>query len=325
MAFETLRQAVGRTAPQKRHPTAGSARDPDEVLQPASLDDSEVPSWSERARQRLGTVVIGSFLLLVVLGIVLIFARRYFVAVLTHPVVVTTAKYGTVAAVFYTLGEHRRHQRLMHIDRFVNFSGEGLTRYFGEYETDSAGEDVFVPYRGFSPVLKRPRKLRLGDLGGDLARSATKGNRDEDDPVRIRLDDAVTDAKQTDLGTVVGSLSDGLKHDTWGETTDLYTAPPDLADEDRYRRLQQKLRYYAERVVPHLRDEVETLEEQLADVQERASRDQDEAIDEFIDRYTDIEDARDDRRTVDDDERAVDLGGPTPDTQANGHTGGETQ
>jgi len=311
MSSEKLRNAAGSNGPRKRFADEDSVEDPEETVAPETWRDEETPTWGERLRRRWITVVALGFVGFVVLGILTVYAGRFLVGTLSNPLVQSTLKYGAVLGVGFVLGTWWLFGKLERVDELVLFTGDGVKRYVGEYDSDSAGNRVFIPYRGYTRILKRTRKLTLGDLGGDLARAEQKAGRDEDDPIRIRLEDAITGDLATDLGTVAASLTGGLAIDPYGRESDLYTTPPDIADEERYAQLRDQLEYYAEKEIPSLESDVEDLEEKLAEVRERAKRDTDESIDKFIARVTDLEEARDRRR----DRRAregthVTVGGP---------------
>jgi len=321
MSSEKLRNAAGSTGPRKRFADEETVEDPEETVAPDTWRDEETPSWGERLRRRWKSVLALGLIGLVVLGILTVYAGRFLVTTLSDPLVQTTLKYGAVLAVGFILGVWWLFGKLERVDELVLFTGEGVKRYVGEYDTDSHGNTVFEPYRGYSRILKRTRKLTLGDLGGDLARAEQKAGRDEEDPVRVRLEDAITGVHHTDTGTVAASLTGGLRLDQYGKETDLYTSPPDIADEERYDRLVDQLRYYVEKEIPSLEADIEDLEEKLAEVRERAKRDTDESIDKFINRVTDLEEARDNRRDRRARERAhVTVGGPE---RSNGRENGK--
>mgnify|MGYP000589718595 CR=1 FL=1 len=311
MSSEKLRNAAGSKGPRKRFADTDSVDDPEEVVAPESWRDEQTPTWGERLLRRKKTVAALGLIGAIVLGILTVYAGRYIISALTNPIVQSTLKYGAVLGVGFILGVWWLFGKLERVDELVLFTGEGVKRYVGDYDTDTHGNRVFEPYRGYSRFLKRTRKLTLGDLGGDLARAEQKAGRDEDDPVRIRLEDAITGSYSTDTGAVAASLTGGLHIDEYGRETDLYTAPPDLADEERYAALRDQLEYYSEKEIPSLEADVEDLEEKLAEVRERARRDTDESVEKFIGRVTDLEEARDRRR----DRRAregthVSIGGP---------------
>ncbi|QLH83395.1 hypothetical protein [Halosimplex pelagicum] len=313
MALETLRNSVGSTGPQKRHPS-GEIDDPDDLVEPDSWRDQQTPTVGDRLRRNWKSVVALGFIAAVVLGILAVYAGRFLIGALTDPLVQTTLKFGAVLGVGFVLGVRWLFGRIERTDRLVLFTGEGIKRYYGQLDRTNAGVLVFKPYRGWSGLLKRTKHLTLGDLGGDLARAASKAGREDDDPVAIRLDDAITGTHSTDTGSVAASLSAGLKVDKYGKETDLYTAPPDLADGERYDELAQQLEYYVEKEVPRLESDIDDLEDQLEEVRERARRDTDEAIDQFIGRVSDLEESRDDRRTRREERRRrrqVAVGGPS--------------
>jgi len=317
MALETIRNSVGSNGPRKRHPS-GEIEDPDELVEPDSWRDQETPTIGQRIRRNWKSVLALGLVGMIVAGILAVYAGRYLVGALSSPLVQSTLKYGTVLGVGFGLGQRWLFRRLEQTDRLVLFTGEGVKRYYGKLDRTNAGNLVFKPYRGWSSLIKRTKHLTLGDLGGDLSRAASKGGRDEEDPVHIRLDDGITGVQTTDTGSVAASLTSGLEVDKYGKESDLYTAPPELADGERYDQLAQQLEYYVEHEVPRLESDIEDLEEQLEEVRERARRDTDEAIDQFIDRVTDLEESRDDRRTRREERRRrreVTVGGPSENGQ----------
>lgn len=297
MAFERIKSTFDLVKNPKRYLDS----DDDEVNLNERADVSEwkdetKPSVTERIKSRKRQALAFGFAGLIALGVVAGWSRTYFPDLYGNPVVQEVTKFGIVAGIVFIWATKWQRGKLESLGILVMLiPKQGLAVYLGKPETDSAGNRVFVPIKGFDLFGLRGRQLKLGEFDAGFAKSFAKQGRDADDPARIRVEDGLAHSKQTAIGTVIGVLTGGLEFDEYGRESDLYTRPPELADEETYRRLTRRLESVSSKVVD-LRERVDAVEEERDYWKQKALQDQRSIKQEFKKDHADLLEAGTGRR-----------------------------
>jgi hypothetical protein len=220
----------------------------------------------------------------VLLGILFAWARNLAVDIITNPILQGLAVLSAIILVSFVYGAKHQRTIITDTDQLVLQMPEGTTRFFGTYETAGDGTKVFLPYRGFDWLGFKKRPLTLRELGESITRTFAKRQRNPDDPVRVRVDDAVVQSEATAQGEVVSVNTDGLEIDQFGQYSDVYATPPSQVSEQNYRQLHRKLEIYTEQIVPKYKEKLVGLRQENDDLRKRITRTDEEAVDTFIER-----------------------------------------
>lgn len=260
--------------------------DIDEETDPSEWRDASSPTLTERLASRKAQFATVAFFAFIALGLVAVYSRRYLPELYGNPYIKVGLLVVVVAVGAFLTGVKFIRGKLGRIDWLVMLvpSKQGIGFYVGSFDEDTAGNAVFEPLKGFDIVGLRGEPLTLGDLGDDFARSFAKRGRGADAQATIRLEDALYANRETFLGTVSCALTGGLEVDEFGRESDLYTAPPDVVDAERYKKLSNTLEQMKDK-----NNELETrLDAKKEDVQywkNQAQANRDEVISEFVENH----------------------------------------
>jgi len=274
----------------RRYRSEGEEVDLDETADPSTWRDETKPTWSERLASRKRQFIAFSFVGLVTLGLIGAYSRTYLPALYGNELLKEALKWAIAVPVLFFSGAKWQRGKLQRIDRLDLQIEDQVTSYWGTYAVDSQGNALFTPVKGFDWFGLRARKLTLGDLADDFARSFAKQGRSASDPAKIRVEDGLYGTAETATGRVISVVTSGLEVDGFGRESDLYTQPPDLADREKYRRLSRSMEKVHERN-SELQDRIETLEEDRDKWKDEAKKDRKEIIDELTDTHGELAEA----------------------------------
>jgi hypothetical protein len=255
--------------------------DLDEYVSPKEWRDQTKPSWGERIKSRKQTALTFGFIGFIVFLIIAAHSRTYLPELYGNPYIREAIKWLVAIPTTWVLATNWQRRKIAQLDRLDLKIGESAKSYDGVLETDTDGNHLFVPIKGFDWFGMRGRRLTLADLSDDFAEDFAKQGRDPDDPAKIRLEDSMYGVVDKALGNVAVALSSGLKVDGFGRHSDLYAAPPSLADEDSYKELTKKM----EQVVKenkHLEEQMQLIEQQRDKLQTQVNDAREEGEDNVL-------------------------------------------
>jgi hypothetical protein len=290
--YAKIKSAVGRIVPRQRYADPDEAQSPEETLDPEQWHHEAKPGLGQRLSAAKRTLAIWGALLVVVAGILTVYAREFVVGIVSNPAVRTAATHGLVGVLGFVVGVRSFRSRLREWDWLVLQLPDGTLPLLGSLDQGDDGTTIFTPYSGIDWLGFRARQLQLGELGSSTARTLAKQGRDMDSGARIRVDDAIAASRETAFGTVTAVMTAGLSVDPFGQHSDVYTEPPNTVDKQQYKQLRDRLEDYVEDEIPRLRAEATIKDQQIEDLRSRLRETGDEAIDQFIDRYRKVEEAR---------------------------------
>jgi len=242
--------------------------DLDEYVSPKEWRDQTKPSWGERLRSRKQTAIAFGFIGFIALLIVGGWSRTYIPQLYGNQIVREAIKWLVALPTTWILAAAWQRRKIAELDELTLKIGDAAKSYDGILKTDADGNHLFVPIKGFDWWGMRGRRLTLADLSDDFAEDFAKQGRDPDDPVKIRLEDSMYAVVDKALGDVAVCLTSGLRIDGYGRHSDLYTAPPDLADEDAYKSLGKKVEQVVEQN-KELSEQVELIKQQRDDLRSK--------------------------------------------------------
>lgn len=289
MAFERIKTAYDIVSNPDRYQQDGEV-DLSETADAETWRDESKPTITQRLASRKRLFLAFSFLGVIVVGLIGAYSSRYIPGLYGN----IWVKRGLVALVatpsIFVLGARWKHRQVRQVDELdLMIDGEPQS-FYGTYDTDSAGNDVFKPYKGFDWFGTRARPVTLRDLDKEYHRAFAKQGRDPDAEAVIRVEDAIAGVADTATGTKVMVMSAGLELDPYGRDSDLYTTPPELADKEQYRELTRTVEQVHQENAD-LREKVSTLQDRKAWWRELAEEGREDVIDEFTDRFAELAEA----------------------------------
>lgn len=272
--------------PSRYRPDDDEEVDLSEETDPSTWRDQTKPTWKERLASRKRQVAAFGFLGVVILGVLAAWTHILMPS-LTGNIWLQRAVVTVVAVPSLVLGGMRlQRSKLKHLDWVILIGPKrGVSFYLARY--DGSGEASFQAVKGFDFGGLRGRKLQLRDLEDDFAQAFAKRGRKPDDPANIRIEDARYHVQETMMGRVVGVVTSGIKVDGYSESTDLYCAPPDMADEETYKELVRTLSKTKNRV-KDLEEQNEALEEERDEWKELATERREDVEDHLTDLVEDV-------------------------------------
>lgn len=282
--YSKIKSSVGRINPLNRFADTSDTATPDDEIDVEAWSSTATIGLGERIKRSGRTIATFGLLSVAILGILFAWARNLAVDIITNPLLQGLAVVGAIILVSFVYGAKHQRKIVTDTDQLVLQMPEGTTRFFGTYETAGDGTKVFLPYRGFDWLGFKKRPLTLRELGESITRTFAKRQRNPDDPVRVRVDDAVVQSESTAQGEVVSVNTDGLEIDQFGQYSDVYATPPSQVSEQNYRQLHRKLEIYTEQIVPKYKEKLVGLRQENDDLRERITRTDEEAVDTFIER-----------------------------------------
>lgn len=305
--YAKIKSNLGRILPGQRYADPSDAQTPDEQIDPETWHHDAKPGLGERLARSKRTLAMYGLFIAVSVAILFIWSRQFIVGVATNP---ATRTVGTHLAVFImglVMGIKSFRGRLQEWDWLVLQLPDGTMPLLGELEQADDGTTIFIPYSGIDWLGFKARQLKLGELGSSIARTLAKQGRDMESGARIRVDDAVMASRDTAYGTVTAVMTAGLEIDPFGQHSDVYTAPPNTVNAEQYKQLRDRLRDYVEDELPRLQSENSYLKQQKNDLRARLHQTDDDAIEQFIDRYSRVERSRQEAINGVDDEDDSDI------------------
>lgn len=289
----------GLTNP-KRY-AGGSDVNLDETTSPSTWRDETKESKIDWLKSRKRQALSLSFVLFYVILLLAAYSQQFAPGLYQNPWLIEALKFLFVIPLTFILTTNWMRGKLRRIDWVVmimpaqpaeNGSGGlktkgGIGFYVGSLDEDSTGNTIFTPVKGFDFIGLRGRNLTLGDLGDDFARTFAKQGRQAEDDASIRLEDALSVRRDTFLGTVCGVLTGGLELDEFARESDLYTTPPDLVDQERYRDLSHSLEKVHEQN-QQLEGQIDVMKEQRGHWKQQAKKGRDEYIEEFVEEHGEL-------------------------------------
>ena len=265
--------------------------DLDETTSPNTWRDetkqSKIAWLASRKRQLLSL----SFVLFYVALLFAAYTRQFAPGLYQNPWLIEALKYLFVVPLTFVITANWMRGKLKRIDWVVMLiPPNGLGVYVGSLEQDTAGNTLFTPVKGFDFLGLRGRNLTLGDLGNDFAQNFAKMGRDAGDDAKVRLEDALYVEQKTFFGTVCGVLTSGLELDEFGRESDVYTAPPDLVDQERYKRLSKRVDEDHDHNA-ELQGRLDAAQERIDHWREEAQQTREEYKQELVDTHTELSQA----------------------------------
>ena len=264
--YERIKNLWGLASNPRRY-RSEEQTDIDEVVTPNEWRDQTRPGWGERIKSRKVTVMTWGFIAFIALLIVAAHSRTYIPELYGNPWIQEAIKWLVALPTTWILATKWQRDKIAKLDSLNLKIGDSAKSYDGVLDTDAEGNHVFTPIKGWSFLGMKGNQMTLGDLSNDFAENFAKVGRDADDPVKIRLEDALYAVTDTALGKEAVCLTDGLVIDGHGRHSDLYTSPPEIADEDAYKALGKKVEQVVEQnqhlsekldLVTQQRDELKT-------------------------------------------------------------------
>lgn len=290
MAFERLRAAAGGAVDPSRYHGGEAGGDVDETLSPQEWRDQTKRTRRQRLAARKHQAISLGFIGLIATMYIVVFTGKFFPTLKGNAVLLMTAKYGTVIPITVVLATRWQRNKLQRYDRLALQLPDGGRSYLGHYSEDSQGNGIFRPIKGHSWFGLKAEPLTLGDLGNDFTRTWAKRGRDASEPAAIRVEDGLTVTTKDATGRVVLSLTDGLEIDEYGRESDLYCAPPQTVDEERFKELRATLEDYVGRV-DHLEDRLDAVKEQRDEYREEAGKRREEIKQDIVETHGELAEA----------------------------------
>lgn len=268
--------------------------------QEIDLDESiSVDEWRDEAKPTLGERLasrrrlFGAFALLgfLALGLVAAYSQRFLPSLYGNPYVIEAMKWAVVVPIIFILGMKTVRGKLKNIDWLVLFiPKKGARLYVGQKAEDTAGNRTFEPVKGFDILGLKGAPLTLGDLGDDFARNFAKAGRDPSSQATLRVEDSLHSSVDTFLGSVTCALTGGLELDEYGRESDLYTTPPDVADNETYKKLTTTLEQMRDKN-SELKDRIDGIKEDRDEWKDMALKKREEIKQEMVDTHGELAEA----------------------------------
>lgn len=191
----------------------GEYRSLEDISDPHTWEDETETSWREYIAENKWFVLTSVILGVVGLVVALHLLAKYMPAVLGSTRVQLTTGALALFITGYLYGGKNQRERFLDYDWLVLVTSSGVTVYLGTYREANDGDyGLFTPVAGFSPFGHQSYTYSIGQVSLELAQLASAANWDPDDPAIIRVDPDIP-VSQTDYGTVIGALADGLDLD----------------------------------------------------------------------------------------------------------------
>lgn len=159
--------------------------------------------------------------------------------------------------------------------KFVERFGEGDIQHI-----------AFTPLKSRSYGAFRFNFLKLGDLEANrekLMSKATGTNREPDSDARMLLPGPLTgENTDTVLGRVFGVHGGAVQFHDSGKDTDMRVTPPSTLDDDIAADVLNQLELYDQRIIPELKSEIRTVEQQKTRYKQRAEAERDPELDRLL-------------------------------------------
>ena len=228
MAFERIKTLYDVVTNPDRYRSDNDV-DLDAVADPTTWRDQTKPTLSERFASRWRLFLAFSFLGVIALGLLAAYSQRYLPGLYGN----IWVKRGLVAFIsvptLIVIGASIQRSKIQSLGQLDLLIDGQAKSYYGRFDTDTAGNTVFEPLKGFDWWGMRAKRLTLADLDESFTKTWAKEGRDPDDPVRIRIEDAIGGQADTATGPVGVVLTRGLEVDDYGRESDLYTTAPSVA------------------------------------------------------------------------------------------------
>lgn len=290
--LDRVRSTTGIETTKRRHireetPTL------EEISGPDKLTDERKKSWREWASENKKLAVVGMVFAALGLIIFLMLTAQYAPDALSmfwHRREITFGVIGLVAGII--LGTRKLLEKMTQWDQVtIKTSSNNSKRYYGYYLTSDLGDyDLFVPVAGFTFMGYRSSVYNIGDISRQIIRK--RGTPwQEDDPAIMRLDPSWTGVTRTESGAVVVTICDGFEPDDQSRESNLKPITPKQGSKERISDMRQQLEKAREEK-EHQKELADKYKRQRDNVMEEMDRPVDEVLDQHIDTYERIEEAR---------------------------------
>ena len=298
MALERLKTFYDIvTNPDRYRSTDDDQRvDLNDAADPSTWRDETSATLRDRLASRKRIVLLFGYFVIVGGGLVAVYSSRFLPGLTGNPIVRELVKWLVAVPLLLWAGTRLTRSKLRQVDWLVllipdsETEGRGLGFYVGNRTEDSEGNAVFEPLKGFSLMGLSGHPLKLADLADDWQRQWSKQGREADDPVRIRVEDALMADRQTFVGRITGVLCGGLGLDEFGTESDVVTTPPDIVDPDRYHDLAEKLADL-QRSLAQTKTELDNVQEDRDAWRERAKQNEREIRRRIVKTHSELAEA----------------------------------
>lgn len=297
MAFERLKNFYDVVTNPKRYRNEDDRNvNLEQSADPSTWRDETSATWKERLASRKRQAFLFGYFGLVGLGLLAVYSSRFAPGLTGNPLVQEVVKWAIAVPILVWFGTRMIRSKLENVDWLVlliprsETEAGGLGFYVGNRTEDSDGNAVFEPLKGFSLMGLSGQQLTLGELADDWQRQWSKQGREADDPVRIRVEDALYADRDTFIGRITGVLTDGLEVDEFGTESDLVTKEPVIVDPERYRDLATSLSDL-QRQLNQTETELDNVKEDRDEWRKRARQQEAEVRERIVETHSDLAEA----------------------------------
>ena len=313
MPSDRVRSILGLKGNYQQYHDLDDVIDLAEISDPETLEDETKKGWREWASENTTLAIAGSLLGLASLALMLSFAWRVLPDLLSNRLLQGLVVASLIFVGGYKAGWSGNQNRIVEIDRLVLIKEGEAVAFWGTY-IEGAEYPLFVAIKGFHRGRKAvPYKVR--DVDASIVNRRDQVGVSLDDPAIIRLNRNFAGVTETETGTVVAQETGGLKIDHPGRESTLVASLPNHADEELVIDLKNELESKETELVDE-RQRAKRLKRQRDNAWEEALEPVEDQIDQFIENYQRIEQAKHGRRRR---RKAI---GPQPDTDADHYTNG---
>lgn len=271
------------SAGESQYASETTETDPDEKLQPQTVEDKTSKTRAETAKEYLGYSTTKAVLAVLLTIIFILFLRQYFPRIYYNQILRVVVAAGTYTAVLGTVVYRSATKKVLSYDELTLHLPNGAKRYYGEFSEDSDGNKTFLPYKGFN-FFYSPIPLEWGDLNVEAVNTFAKRTKSDDEEAVIGLNDAITNVTYTDTGVVVTAHSAGLEADPKGRDRDLRLSMPETLDKSELGSVKNLLEKYETEIVPELESKIQTKQRQLDDARSKLRDREEDAFDRAVDK-----------------------------------------
>lgn len=297
--LEGLQARLGIGGRRRRFVDLESARDLEDISDPETVDDESSTSLREWAALHPGYALVAAIVLFVTVGLILRWSAELAVGVITNPW--TYVVIGAAIALSWAArkGWRWRDAQVTGYDELLLKTGGDSKSYKGRYIELTGRANAFVPIKGWSGLLSKPRPYQNAEIAAGMNESFDPWQLHEEGAAVIRLEPG-------ERGTLVGvsntewggkrivQETSGIEPDPHGNYSSIRCTLPKF-DDERVDGLREQVEQLTSDY-NDARDEINALQRRNRNLTDKMNEPIDEQMNSRIDEYERLAEVADGRR-----------------------------
>lgn len=268
----------------------GGSDDPMDAWDASDWDDPDAEGWKQRLTpNHQGQWLILGAIALFAMGVVL-WTGQFVPLTSRNPWTFVVTLWPASLLVVYVLGRETGFMRNQDLDWAFVTTGRTVRVLPGRFVERFGEGDVkhvkFALLKSRSHGAFNFNFLKLGDLEANRDKLMTKAsgtNRGPDSPAHLLLPGALTgENTDTVLGTVFGVHGGAVEFHDGGSETDMRVTNPSTLDDDVAGDVLNRLELFDKRVIPMLKEQLQTVETQKNQYKQRAEAERDPELERMF-------------------------------------------